>query len=339
MKRERRDRGAVAVWVAILLVPLLAMAALAIDVSAANADRQRLQHGADAAALAVAQHCAVRACTGTAAVAASLATANNPMGGAARIEDLDVDPARGWVEVETASDRDFWFAPIIGIDDAELTARSAASWNQYPVRGSHLPLAISWCEIAHWARLGASDVLRDATGNVVGLNIPAAATNVVLFSKGNNSDFHNCPVGTNPKGPNGTAPPGGFGWLTTSSPCTATTGAGGWFDSRPGRTPTCSDAELRAMIGQTVLVPIFDETRDSGANAQYRVFGYISFTLTGYKNNKGSAGTGTSSCHNNDDCIAGTVQRYVDLDSGFETSPTGPRLGSTSVELRIPTGG
>ena len=51
------ERGASAVLVAILLVPLLGFAAIALDVGALYVERGQLQNGADAAALAIAQDC------------------------------------------------------------------------------------------------------------------------------------------------------------------------------------------------------------------------------------------------------------------------------------------
>lgn len=336
LTRLDKDRGAVAVWVAILMVPLLAAAALAIDVGAAHADRQRLQHGADAAALAIAQQCAAEGCGDADATAQELADANGPQGGPVTATVLELDEGLAWVEVETTSSRDFWFAPVIGVSDTSLSARGAASWNQIPTAGSHLPLAISWCEVAHWAGLTAEDMIWE-DGELVGLDIPSEATDVVLFSKGHQSAFHECPDGTNPQGPNGLAPSGGFGWLTSDGDCETATSTGGWFESSTGRPETCGG--LADMIGRTVLVPVFSETRDEGANADYRVFGYIGFTLEGYRNNMGSAGTVPSSCTANSDCIFGTIERFVELGDDFSASPDGPQLGASLVELRLPEEG
>ena len=334
LTRMREDRGAVAVWVAIMMVPLLVMAALAIDIGAANSDRQRLQYGADAAALAVAQECAAGSCATATVTAQTLAEANAPAGGPVDAT-VQLFVSEGRVEVQTNSNRNFWFAPVIGEDGAALGAASAASWNQFPTGGSHLPLAISWCEVAYWAGLDSSDVIR-RDGRVIGLNIPAERTGTELFSKGSNNDFHACPTGTNPNGPNGAAPPGGFGWLVTQGACRATTNQGGWFDSSTGRPSTCES--LSSMIDETVLVPIYDQVRGQGSSGQYRVFGYIGFTLKGYRNNKGSAGTVPSSCSSSDDCIYGTIQRFVDLGGDFTTSPDGPQLGASVVQLQLPTG-
>ena len=56
--RLRRDRGAVAVFVALGMTVLLGFAAVAIDTSASRRDQQVLRNAADAAALAVALDCA-----------------------------------------------------------------------------------------------------------------------------------------------------------------------------------------------------------------------------------------------------------------------------------------
>ena len=76
MQRLRDERGAVAVMVALLMVPLIAFAAIAIDVAAMWSERQQLQTAADAGALAIAQDCARGACGDPAETAESLAVAN-----------------------------------------------------------------------------------------------------------------------------------------------------------------------------------------------------------------------------------------------------------------------
>src|ERR1700712_5098129 len=76
VRRMRDDRGAVAVLVAILMVPLLGFAAVGIDVAAMYAERQQLQTGADAGALAIAQDCGRGTCGATSGTAQALATSN-----------------------------------------------------------------------------------------------------------------------------------------------------------------------------------------------------------------------------------------------------------------------
>ncbi len=65
-ERERGERGSVAVIVAIAMLALMGFAGLAIDLGGAYSDRQQLQNGADAAALAIARSCEKGACVDTA---------------------------------------------------------------------------------------------------------------------------------------------------------------------------------------------------------------------------------------------------------------------------------
>ena len=67
---EDRERGAVSVLIAILMVSLLGFTALAVDVGMLYAERTQLRNGADAAALAIAQKCARN-------IPQSFATTNN----------------------------------------------------------------------------------------------------------------------------------------------------------------------------------------------------------------------------------------------------------------------
>jgi Flp pilus assembly protein TadG len=53
-RRLRGERGAAAVVLSLLMVPMLGFAAIAVDIGSLYAERARLQVGADAAAIAVA---------------------------------------------------------------------------------------------------------------------------------------------------------------------------------------------------------------------------------------------------------------------------------------------
>lgn len=342
LNRLRDDRGAVAVWVAIMMVPLMICAALAIDVAGMHTDRQRLQTGADAAALAIAQQCAAGACGDTDATADELATANDPFGGPADAVVTELDPA-GYVEVQTSSQRDHWFAPVIGQTDVGLAATGAASWG-YPTGGGALPLTFSWCEILHFTE---GTAITDASGAIVGIDIGDGAQDVVLYNKTNKPalNFHGCdaddPI-TNY--PGGTAPSGGFGWLAEAAglSCTANqTDAGGMFDTDTGNDhpDNCTVQDLTAMLGTTILIPVFDSTNGlTGAGAQYHVFGYVGFTFEGFYFGNGWSSP-TAPCGEPNRCISGDIVEFVDYESGFETSPTGPQLGSTLVRLELPTEG
>ena len=57
-RQDTRERGAISVIVAIVMVCLLGFAALAVDVGVLYAERAQLQNSSDAVALMVAQKCA-----------------------------------------------------------------------------------------------------------------------------------------------------------------------------------------------------------------------------------------------------------------------------------------
>ncbi|GAA2170742.1 hypothetical protein GCM10009846_02200 [Agrococcus versicolor] len=327
-RHRRTDRGAASVWVAVLMIPLLVVGALGIDVGAMHADRQRLQIGADAAALAVAQQCAIRSCTVASATttAQELATANDPMADDATAAIVDLAP--GWVEVATSSEREHWFAPVMGIDETELDASSAAAWG-YPTGGPGvMPFALSWCELAVQAGL---PPIRNAAGRIVGIQIPqAGVTRTILATK--TSD-------TGCTGPSGNVVPGGFGWLEPTEGCGSTvTDIDSWAPSDPGNSPPngCSPSDFSQWIGQTIYLPVFDmDNGRGGSNAAYGIFGYVAFRLDAYYF-AGQYVTPGRPCSGNQRCIVGTFLRYADLDSEFEFSANGPQMGAAIVQLALP---
>ena len=76
-RRAAGERGAAAVTLALLLVPLLGFAAIAVDIGSLYAEKARLQVAADAAAIAVAQDCSRGNCGDMLATAQALITAND----------------------------------------------------------------------------------------------------------------------------------------------------------------------------------------------------------------------------------------------------------------------
>ena len=105
MLRVGTDRGAIAVIVAILMVPLLGFAAISLDLAATHAERQQLQVGADAAALAIAQDCVRGECDDPEETAEHFALANSHSGNA--VAELPVVPTArtGRVTVENSAVR------------------------------------------------------------------------------------------------------------------------------------------------------------------------------------------------------------------------------------------
>ena len=141
-RRAGDERGATAVLVSLLLVPMLGFAAIAVDVGALYAERARLQIAADAAALAVAQDCARGNCGDMLATARALVTANDGEASAAQ-PVLSSDPLS--VTVEGSTPKEHWFAPVIGHDSTAVSAVATVGWGGPSGGTSVLPLIFSWC--------------------------------------------------------------------------------------------------------------------------------------------------------------------------------------------------
>ncbi|MFJ6133061.1 pilus assembly protein TadG-related protein [Janibacter terrae] len=312
-RRAEDDRGAVAVVVALLMVPLIAFAAISIDVAAMYAERQQLQTGADAAALAIAQDCArvSTACDKRNQTAQALAVPNsNDADPTATIAAFD--PVVGRVTVDNRGTSEHVFAPVIGQgDSAVVSARSSAAWG-YPSGGTAmLPLALSYCE--WW--------------NQTGGGTPSGTTARTIYLSGTSGAVTPCP------GPSGNVP-GGFGWLKTDgATCKATSIILQTLltDTGVSVSSGCTPADFVALQNATVLLPIFDRTTGTGSSATYRVYGYAAFTLTGYSFN--GEYKWNAPCSGDARCIRGYFTQFVDQSSAFTYSPTAPKLGAAVVSL------
>lgn len=309
MQRLRDERGAVGVVVALLMVPLLGFAALAIDVSAIYAERQQLQTGADAGALAIAQDCGRGACGTPSSTAQALAASNLDHGtSTATITAL----TSAKVTVRNGGVKKHWFAPVLGVSSSTLTASATVAWGSPTGGTAVLPLAFSLCE---W------------TAQTHGGMPTGTASEVIYLTK-------SAQVATNCTGPSGNLVPGGFGWITTDpGACHSTSNIAGILRSDPGNSVpgSCSTSDLNAAHNATVLLPIFDQMSGTGSGATYRVYGYAAFRLTGYrfggKNNWGTP------CNGNARCIQGYFTRFVDIAESFHYGAGAPQLGASIVSL------
>jgi Flp pilus assembly protein TadG len=255
MRRLSGDRGAVAVLVALLIVPLLACTALVVDFGSAEVLKGRLQNAADAGALAIAQDCAAAraACNSMTTTANSMATQNAGASASAV-------PARTGttVTVTASATVNYTFAPAIGVHSNSLSATSIVSWGA-PVAGTTvLPITFSWC------------AFKAQTGG----GVPTPTTTSLRFSKTDGT--------TGCTGPSGNAVPGGFGWLkpAAGTNCVVTSSISGILLTDPGSSSPCSSSFFTAQVGQTVLLPIFDKYGGTGSGAWYQVYGYAAFRLT-----------------------------------------------------------
>jgi Putative Flp pilus-assembly TadE/G-like len=306
--RLEDERGAVAVMVALLMVPMIGFAALAVDLGNVYAQRARLQTAADAAALAVAQDCARGSCGNMQATANALVAAN--LDGATAAPPV-LSSAPTSVTVTGDKPTTHWFAPVLGINSSDVRATATVAWG-FPGGGTAvLPLTFSYCEWM-WQTHG---------------GMPSSTTPVTIrFTKTS---------GTTCTGPSHNIVPGGFAYIDTDvGRCTASTKMADHATSKTGNSvpSSCAPTDFSGWLGQTVLLPLFDDWGQTGNNAWYQVYGYAAFKLTGYYLG-GQYSTSPPPCSGNARCISGYFVRYVDLSDRFTWTTSGPDLGADILKL------
>lgn len=328
-----RERGAVSVLVALLMVAFLGFAAVAVDVGMLYAERTQLQNGSDAAALAVAQKCARDVndpeCSGTSSLARSLVN-SNAGDGLSNLSSLTLDTAGRTVTVTAGAQEagsepnsvSLVFARVLGISSAAVTARSSVAWGS-PVKGTTpFPLAFSICQVSGMVE-GAGQLVQNHTSN--------ANTDCAL-------------------GPAGKTVPGGFAWIVQ-----APGQCGGLVDLavKQGGSETGNDgpsncdavltnwaAEHAAGKPLVVLFPVYRDVSGTGSGASYDLVAFAALRVTGWRfsgsdklplvyNNAPATGP---QCKGDCRGIIGQFVKYVSLADGYALGPPGP-YGATVVEL------
>ena len=312
------ERGATAVVFALVLVPVLGFAAIAVDIGALYAEKARLQVAADAAAIAVAQDCSRGNCGDMLATAQALITANDGEG-TASYPVLSSDPLS--VTVTGSTPKEHWFAPVLGYESTAVSATAEVGWGSPSQGTAVLPLTFSWCSFAMQTGGG---VPSGTTEHTVNLTKSAGVADCA--------------------GPSGNVVPGGFGFLVTDDgSCEVTSAVEQKMASSTGNTPPsgCDADDFAGHVGDTVLLPIFDEFGGTGSNAWYRVYGYAAFTLTGYdfggqfNADLDEVGSAKKVCGGNgsDRCVTGYFSRFVELSDVWNYSPDAPQMGSSILRL------
>lgn len=337
-----REHGAVAVLTAILMIVLLGFAALAVDGGMLYAKRAQLQSGADAAAIAVAQRCAVSLtiadCSSGSPLASSLAQSNTALGQGG-IASLSLNTTARTVTATTQPLQPgsqpgsvaLFFARALGINSAAVGASAKAMWGSPSAGLAIFPLAFSVCQ------------LKQGTGSAIDGNYQLIRS----FGAGGNPSCN--------YGPANQVVPGGFGWLAqNASQCGASinvaTSIGG---SAPGNSaPPYCDSLLKGWItslqaGQrvVVLLPVFTYTAGTGNGATYTIGGFAAFTVIGWNfggsgaasyynayNNTAPNGDSSLSCSGDCKGIIGKFITFVALDNKYDVGPS-TAFGATIVRL------
>lgn len=152
IRRMRDESGAVTVVVAIVMTVVLGMAALVIDIGAAEARRAQLQDAADAAAVGIAQRCFDSSFTSLASCDGGVVGAATATAGGYALDNLNDRSAsvssvvftNDTVHVTLSSDQPSFFARIFDITSTTIRTEATAKWSQpaYP-----LPLAYHQCAL------------------------------------------------------------------------------------------------------------------------------------------------------------------------------------------------
>jgi hypothetical protein len=325
----RAERGASAVMVGILMIPLLGFLAIAIDVGALYAEKAQLQNGADAAAIAIARNCAIDdLCDSpTTAVAQAQSFANvNSNDGTSNVltptfpTSSSVQVVASTLEESGASGIRPFFA--IGAAPNTVSVRAQAEWGS-PGAANVLPLAISYCEFR-----------------------PALDGRLQLIRYDRNLEC---------AGRDGHPIPGGFGWIEPiADTCEAAINLTSvTIPSDPGNDPPAGDCDtyFNAMLNTTILVPIFDRAYASngtdvvtGAVGSYHIYAFAAFRITGWKfsgNNNlpmtrldpVAQASPATKCTGNCRGIQGYFDHWVSVDSAEVEELGGPNLGAEFVRL------
>lgn len=293
------ERGAVSTIVVALLSAgvLLGFLALSVDVGRTVLERRELQNGADAGALSLAQSCAEDNCVVGADGVVSLVSNNagdlehlislqcgSPGSGlptcpSGDISDITVCPPLPpgtsgvkYVEVHTRTSsggnsfiQNIFGGAAGGSPTSTVDTCARAGWGP-PGGATTLPLTFSYCEYqSAMNERGYGQVPIDSSQPHLGETALALKYHPSQSEDPCEDIMHS-----------GIDAPGGFGWLDESG-CVAQIDEGGWVSGDPGKSPPSEC--VRA--GDTVLIPIYDQTNDAGgSNLDYRIDGFGAFYIT-----------------------------------------------------------
>lgn len=328
-----KERGAVGVLVAVMMLVLIGAGAMAVDVGQIYAERAQLQNAADAGAMAAAQQChAAGGCTeGEATTWAAELTGPNSNDGASRVDSVDLSvPNQVTVVTSTLNGTTSagfltkMFASALNAPPVTVGARATAAIE--PVGGATaFPLAISDCQ---YDLSGAEE-----TGDI----------QLIKYKPGSGTCTST----------SGHVIPGGFGWLDQNGgPCLSTTGADNTVPTDTGANyPGACNATVTAwkntlQAGGTVegTFPVYDNAGGTGHNGWFQIRGYATFRLIGWAFSGGGSpevfratmpwvGVAANECTGSCRGIIGQFVRFESIDSAGGGGGAGDDLGSVNIRL------
>jgi hypothetical protein len=343
MRRLRSEDGAVAVIVALLLIPLFGFAAFAVDVAGLYDERRQLQNGADAAVLAAAENCAqfLKGLTVANLVPCTLDDLGpltqqyadaNARDSRSDVALLELDLTTRTVRVTTLSTDTSGtnrlahvFAPVLGINSSDVRALAEARWDVVPSGLDAFPLAFCLEEFNEKTADGTMyDSPLDPDGYHLFIKKPPESVTCGHYD-------------------------GGFGWMESDSDCRTSIGSvPGWYPGYEGAAlPSSGWATSCIEIIQDriddpdsppLLIPIFDNWQGHGnGSGEFHLVGFGAFRPTGYR----FSGThdypdppATDPCVDPQNfCIRGWFTEFVSTAGFAAGSGGGTYYGLSTVQL------
>ena len=260
MTRLRSESGQAAVISILFVTVLLGMAALVIDVGTWYKAQREAQVAADASALAGAQ--ALPEDPGTAeGLAQAYATKNG--GGLDTTSYGSKFVANDTISVRVARPAPGFFSKMFGIGSVEVEAKAAARSANISQARFAAPIGV---DRRHPFLAGTGcPCFGEATR--IDLNLVAPGGFRLLNIDGSRGGTGSATLGD---------------WMRRGLDANMPLG---WYYSDPGAKfdSLHMQGAMDARIGSELLFPIYEEIRGSGANAEYKVIGWVGFHLTGYK--------------------------------------------------------
>jgi len=267
-----RERGAVAVIIAICAVVLFGMAAFAIDVGDAWQTRRHLITATDAAALAAAQKYAMGG-DGCATEPSTFIAANDLGASVTGCSFNNLGPGAGYVTVNAEKTVDFHFAGVLGITSDDIHSSTTAAYGQALSVTGLRPLGL--CNQS------------DAFSGWLDDDMPTPSAPIrIPYTKDSPDDC-------------GATAPGNWGvmdfdggansnrdtkdWVLNGYP-----GDVEWDAVIPGDTGAFSNSlnsELSFLKNNAVEIqlPVYSSVQGNGANAQFQMVGFVTVVITDFR--------------------------------------------------------
>ncbi len=286
-RRAEHDRGAVLVMVSISLVTIFGFVALTVDLGNAWQNRRGLVNASDAGALAAVQEYATGG-DGCAAVAGAYVVSNKSDATMTRCEPSVTAAAgvQGTVTVEAKTTVNYFFAPILGIDNKVVSSSTTAKYGRPLGLFGLRPFGL--CEDTllalpefqtFLASPGFYEALADTSDTKIA-RVGYAKTDPAACNDGDpvpgnwaNIDFNG--------GANSTSE---FAdWVKNGYPDVIDRGVA--YSGDTGSLSNTLQQELNHLVTSKAEfgLPLFDKADLSGSNARFHISGFVAVQVVGFK--------------------------------------------------------